>query len=162
MDREAEGDPVTLLYYCKRCDLTTRTPDHVCIEIRPPETVHDRNRPVKSWGWEEWIVNNEWYCGKRLHFTVKGGRTSLHFHSHKHETMYVEQGSFMITLVDTTTGAERVYTMEVGQSLVIDRNVPHRIEALELVQRREGETAAAILVEFSTRHEDTDSYRVTR
>ena len=119
------------------------------------ESKSDRHCPTKSWGWEEWIVNNELYCGKRLHFT-KLWNTSLHFHKNKHETMYVERGTFLIVVVDTTVGTEHGHNLKAGDSLVIPPLTPHRIIAMELDQ---GE---AILVEFSTHHEDDDSYRVLK
>ena len=36
----------------------------------------------KGWGFEKWIVNNEFYYGKILHFE-KGKRCSFHFHKLK-------------------------------------------------------------------------------
>jgi len=120
------------------------------------QKVFDRHRPQKSWGWEEWIVNNDLYCGKRLHFTELGGKTSLHFHMKKHETMYVESGLFMITIIDPVTAEQTKYHLEKGSSIVIEPGMVHRIEAVML---NRGE---AVLVEFSTHHEDTDSYRVER
>lgn len=106
----------------------------------------------KSWGHEEWIVNNEWYCGKRLHFTVVDGQTSMHFHKNKHETMFVEQGVFEITTIATKDkGAHRTIHLQKGDSIEIDRLVPHRIRAM---------IVPSILIEFSTHHEDSDSYRI--
>jgi len=110
-----------------------------------------RNKPEKRWGWEEWIVNNDLYCGKRLHFTAIGGSTSLHFHVKKHETMYVESGSFLITVIDTSDASEHVHSLTRGDSIVIPPMTPHRIEAV---------TPPSVLVEFSTHHEDSDSYRI--
>src|SRR5690349_4736676 len=50
----------------------------------------------KSWGYEEWITNSIHYCGKRLVFEKKGGKTSLHFHINKRETMWCLKGAFAI------------------------------------------------------------------
>lgn len=113
----------------------------------------DRPMPKKSWGYEEWIVNNEMYCGKRLHFTIAGGKTSLHFHVNKHETMYVEDGMFTIVTVDTSIGEHHTHKLCKGQSITIYPNTPHRIIA---------DVKDSILVEFSTHHEDSDSYRIVR
>lgn len=120
------------------------------------ESPLDRNRPVKSWGFEEWIVNNELYCGKKLYFLLLGGATSMHFHANKHETMYVESGSFEITLIDVENGSERTLILEETQSLVIPPLTPHRIRAIRLSRDN------AVLIEFSTHHEDNDSYRVAK
>lgn len=120
------------------------------------ENVSDRHRPAKSWGWEEWIVNNDLYCGKRLHFTKLDGSTSLHFHAKKHETMYVERGEFLVTIIDTNLAEERRIKLQPGHSLVIPPNTVHRISALFL------DDGEAVMVEFSTHHEDSDSYRIAR
>lgn len=115
--------------------------------------MQDRPCPRKTWGFEEWIVNNDKYCGKRLHFEVAGGSTSLHFHVSKHETMYVENGKFTIVVVDVKTAMQTFHTLVKGQSLEIPQNTPHRII---------GEVAGSVLVEFSTHHEDSDSYRIAK
>lgn len=117
------------------------------------ETLSDRHCEPKSWGWEEWIVNNDLYCGKRLHFNVLYGCTSLHFHAVKHETMYVESGRFHIHVTDTLTGDVSVMELDPGSSLVIPPNTPHRIIATK---------SPSVLVEFSTHHENSDSYRISK
>jgi len=117
------------------------------------ETLSDRNCPKKTWGWEEWIVNNDLYCGKRLHFIETGGSTSLHFHMKKHETMYVESGSFYIRMRNPADGSSYDVYLQPGQSIVIPPGTPHRICC---------ELAPAVLIEFSTHHEDTDSYRIEK
>jgi quercetin dioxygenase-like cupin family protein len=117
------------------------------------ESLADRHTETKGWGWEEWIVNNDLYCGKRLHFVAKGGRTSLHFHVNKHETMYVESGSFNILMIDTVSGTEIVRELKKGDSIVIKPQTPHRIIAAEV---------PSVLVEFSTHHENSDSYRIMK
>ena len=119
----------------------------------PVQTLRDRNCPQKSWGWEEWIVNNDLYCGKRLHFVQVFGSTSLHFHMKKHETMFVERGRFEITVHETKTGDEKRHDLYEGESIVIVPGTPHRIKAM---------IADSILVEFSTHHEDDDSYRIMK
>jgi mannose-6-phosphate isomerase-like protein (cupin superfamily) len=115
------------------------------------KSLSDRYCEPKRWGWEEWIVNNDLYCGKRLHFTVFRGATSLHFHVKKHETMYVESGSFEIVKVLTDIGTTTTHYMNAGDSIVIEPFTPHRIIALSV---------PAVLVEFSTHHENDDSYRI--
>lgn len=115
------------------------------------KSLSDRHCEPKRWGWEEWVINNEWYCGKRLHFNVFRGSTSLHFHAMKHETMYVESGSFEIVVVDTSTGSASTIYLNAGDHIVIPPFTPHRIIAT---------TVPAVLVEFSTHHENSDSYRV--
>lgn len=103
----------------------------------------------KAWGWEEWIVNNEEYCGKRL-FIKKGAKFSMHFHRFKHETFYVVHGYCQLTLIDTTDARRETFPLVAGNSATINRFMPHQIEALD----------DTLLIEFSTTHLDSDSYRV--
>ena len=52
-------------------------------------------RHEKGWGYELWIVNNDLYCGKILHFN-KGKKCSWHYHKIKQETFYVQKGKLKI------------------------------------------------------------------
>lgn len=127
--------------------------------IEKPE---NRKRLDKRWGWEEWIVNNEEYCGKRLHFNKMGISTSIHFHVKKAETMYVERGLFQVTTFSikqdyfgNRTGECVIYTLRPGESITIPRYMPHRIEAQVL-----SSCGDAIMIEFSTHDDIEDSYRI--
>jgi len=53
----------------------------------------------KGWGHEKIIVNNDHYCGKLL-YIIKGRQTSLHYHSIKQETFFVESGKVMVYYSD--------------------------------------------------------------
>ena len=53
------------------------------------------DRHEKGWGYELWIVNNNLYCGKILHFD-KGKKCSWHYHKIKQETFYVQKGKLKI------------------------------------------------------------------
>jgi len=101
----------------------------------------------KVWGHEEWIVNSDQYCGKKLVFK-KGYRCSLHFHKIKDETFYVVQGKVKIDLIDGEKKIERVMTP--GDSQRVLPGVKHRISALENSE----------VMEFSTHHMEEDSYRL--
>jgi|TARA_R100000963_G_C4608317_1_gene79583 quercetin dioxygenase-like cupin family protein len=106
----------------------------------------------KTWGKEEWLVNDKTnnYCGKIL--TIKPNKaTSMHFHSNKHETFYVLEGELELDIIDTDTNERSVIYLEKGNTYVMERNTPHKLGA-------SGKKVK--LVEFSTFHEDTDSYRV--
>ena len=107
----------------------------------------------KSWGSELWIANNKEfnYCGKILVINAGEG-TSLHFHSNKHETFYVIEGDLELTLVDTETTEENVICLEEGGAFELSQNVPHRLES----------STGAKILEISTFHEDSDSYRVLK
>ena len=107
----------------------------------------------KPWGKEFWLANNKDhdYCGKIL-IINPGSGTSLHFHSKKHETFYVLEGSLDLTLIDTETTEEHTVCMEEGNAFELSQNVPHRLESGE----------GAKIIEISTFHEDSDSYRVLK
>lgn len=106
----------------------------------------------KTWGYEVWVENNEEYCGKELHFERAGGRTSMHFHVKKRETMLCLLGVFDIVYIDTTDAEERFVQITAGESVEIPRLTPHSIQCV----------TPGVIIEFSTTHEDTDSYRVAR
>lgn len=106
----------------------------------------------KPWGKETWLANNEEenYCSKILHIDANE-KTSMHFHVEKHETFYVWQGTLIVQLLDTKTCNVECVTVEKGQTLEIDRLKPHQLKA------HHGDV---ILIETSTYHRDSDSYRV--
>jgi mannose-6-phosphate isomerase-like protein (cupin superfamily) len=118
-----------------------------------PQTPYSKPNVVhpKSWGEEVWVENCPEYCGKvlRVH---RGKHTSMHFHIKKLETMYVVTGLLRIDLIDPETTDKYAITLEPGQWVQIPRGQPHSLH---------GETDVE-LMEFSTTHEDSDSYRVSR
>lgn len=97
---------------------------------------------AKVWGEEHWIVNRG-YCGKKM-VLKKGYRCSLHFHREKDEVFYVTSGRILLELGD----GERV--MRAGDHHHVPPGVEHRFWGLEDSE----------IMEFSTHHEDSDSYRV--
>ena len=98
-------------------------------------------RVEKGWGHEIWITNGA-YCGKILALK-KGFRCSVHHHKLKDETFYVTSGRVLMELGDEKA------VMVAGQSLLIPPNKKHRFTGLEDSE----------IFEFSTHHEDSDSYR---
>ena len=73
------------------------------------------------------------------------------FHSNKHETFYVLEGELELDIIDTDTNERSVIYLEKGNTYVMERNTPHRLAAVGTKVK---------LIEFSTYHEDSDSYRV--
>jgi quercetin dioxygenase-like cupin family protein len=96
----------------------------------------------KDWGSEEWIVNTPEYCGKRMTLN-KGWQCSMHYHRIKHETFYVLTGKIKLEL------GEYIRILLPGDSIEIPVGMPHRFGGLE----------DSVFFEFSTHHEDSDSYR---
>ena len=108
----------------------------------------------KGWGSEEWIVNNEKYCGKLLRIE-KDKKTSWHYHKIKDEVMYVHTGKVKI-IHGNREDINHWNTKEVilfeGESFHIPTGLIHQIIGLEYTE----------LFEFSTEHFDSDSYRVIK
>lgn len=100
------------------------------------------HRVEKIWGEEHWIVNRE-YCGKKL-VLRKGFRCSLHFHEVKDEVFYVIGGRVLLEC----GGEVRVLTP--GDHHHVAPGARHRFWGLEDSE----------IIEFSTHHEDEDSYRL--
>jgi quercetin dioxygenase-like cupin family protein len=100
----------------------------------------------KVWGHEEWIVNNEKYCGKKLCVT-KGCRCSMHYHKVKDETFYFLSGKML--LETEFEGKKTNKIVNAGDIVHIKIGMLHRFTALEDSE----------IIEFSTFHMDSDSYR---
>ena len=108
-------------------------------------------RVPKDWGWELWIVNNDLYCGKIL-FLKAGHWCSHHYHRVKDEVLYVNEGAIVMAS-DTLPGSQLRYDlMTVGTGWHVVPNTPHQMYAI----------ADTYIYEFSTHHEDSDSYRLSR
>ena len=69
----------------------------------------------------------------------------------KLETMLVISGKLVIEFIDTATGERYKELLHTFDSITIPRGQPHRLIALDEPVR---------IVEFSTQHFDSDSYRI--
>ena len=105
------------------------------------------NYVEKSWGHEEWIVNNSKYCGKKL-VVRKGFRCSMHQHKVKDETFYVLSGEILLETEYKEYKENRIMTL--GDVAHIKTGMWHRFTSLQDVSE---------IIEFSTFHMDSDSYR---
>jgi len=108
------------------------------MEITKPE-IHQ-----KVWGSEQWIANRD-YCGKIM-LLKKGFRCSIHYHKIKEETFYILEGKMLIEL----EGEKAI--MKPGDVILIKPGQKHRFSALEDTK----------FAEFSTHHDEEDSYRDTQ
>jgi len=106
----------------------------------------------KGWGYENWIVNKEEYCGKLLFFNA-GKHCSWHYHKIKDEVFYLQSGKMIVKFSegDDIREAEQVL-LEPGQSFYIYPGLRHQMMALKDSE----------LIEFSTQHFDEDSYRIIK
>jgi mannose-6-phosphate isomerase-like protein (cupin superfamily) len=103
----------------------------------------------KGWGSETWMLNGP-ICIKKLHVN-KDKQCSMHYHAKKEEVFYVRYGMIEIETIDTKTGKLYRSIFCTDAMIHIKQNVPHRFRAV---------SDDAVLIEFSTHHEDSDSYRV--
>jgi len=100
-------------------------------------------RVQKVWGHEDWLVNNNLYCGKILHIK-KQHCCSYHYHKVKDETFYILKGHIIMEL----NGAR--FDMLEGDVLRLKPGDKHRFFGIE----------DSDIIETSTQHFDTDSYRI--
>ena len=78
--------------------------------------------------------------------------TSTHFHSKKHKTIYVLQGTITIEIIEPTNGEVISFDVDSEECFDIEQNVAHRLMA------KDGGVTA---IEISTFHQDEDVYRVS-
>jgi mannose-6-phosphate isomerase-like protein (cupin superfamily) len=106
----------------------------------------------KKWGHEEWLVNNELYCCKKL-YVKKGYQCSLHHHKNKDETFYILKGKVVLDI-------ERVPNRKgkgIRKDIILKKNDKERI--LPYQYHRFIGLKNSIILEVSTHHDDNDSYR---
>lgn len=105
----------------------------------------------KGWGREVILANLPLYCGKLLCFT-KGQRFSSHFHDLKNESFYVLSGRIRFSHFDPANADKLSRELGPGEVVDIPRLCVHQVEAIE----------ESVVIEVSTHHEDSDSYRVEK
>jgi D-lyxose ketol-isomerase len=107
----------------------------------------------KLWGYEEWLVNTDKYCGKLLHIR-HGYQCSLHYHKLKDETFIGFDGEVHLEYGDLDTKGKRQYVILRGDernSVRIPAGTPHRFWAID---------DKAGILEVSTTHSDDDVVRI--
>lgn len=123
--------------------ISTELPSHVST----PET---RHHVSKVWGWEDWLWNDENYCGKRL-FLKSGHRCSWHYHVIKDEVLYVQSGMIIMrySQQDDPALASEIILRE-GMAFHVEPGMRHQMSAV----------VDTMIFEVSTHHEDLDSIRL--
>ena len=115
---------------------------------------HKRHGQViqKSWGNEIKIVDNESnnYSGKLININ-QNESTSVHFHSKKHKTFYVLNGTLYIQIIEPQSAEQMTYTVDSEETFEIEQNVAHSLSA------KDGNVT---VIEISTYHNNDDVYRV--
>lgn len=106
----------------------------------------------KGWGEERWLVNIASYCAKILQINA-GLRLSWHFHEIKEETFIVLSGEcYLIYGADPRIELAERLLLTKGSRFHIPPRLIHQLLAI---------TDCEIL-EVSTTHHDSDSYRVIK
>jgi rfaE bifunctional protein kinase chain/domain len=121
----------------------TLTCEELASTIKGDNHIDSVKMVPKLWGYEQWIENNEKYCCKILGLN-KGFQCSLHYHKNKDETFLVTSGHVRLELGD------QVMHMRQGSFARVLPNTPHRFAGIE----------DSVIMEVSTHHEDSDSYRI--
>jgi mannose-6-phosphate isomerase-like protein (cupin superfamily) len=104
----------------------------------------------KTWGFEFIPINNDEYCFKALVFW-ENNSFSNHYHKIKKESWYVLRGKLIATLTYPEGNIEE-FIFKKGDILDIGQGLCHKLKAIE----------NTIILEVSTHHEDSDSYRVSQ
>lgn len=105
-------------------------------------------RVEKKWGVEIWYANTPLYCAKEL-VLEPGWACSLHKHEIKTETFVILTGHCTLEF------GKQIRLMVPGDSQTIESGTYHRFSLTP-----EAKEPCRIL-EVSTHHEDSDSYRLT-
>ncbi|QKF93886.1 cupin 2 protein [Fadolivirus algeromassiliense] len=105
----------------------------------------------KGWGYEIWMVNNNKYCGKILHFN-ENSKFSMHYHLLKDESWYVKSGTFILRWIDTSNANIVEQEIKENDSIRIPQGMPHQLETI----------TGGEIIEISTQHFDYDSYRIMK
>jgi mannose-6-phosphate isomerase-like protein (cupin superfamily) len=104
----------------------------------------------KLWGFEEWIANNELYCGKRIFVKQKwSSKGNFHYHPVKDETFYVLEGVLQLD-IGLENGWITSNLLHEGHTLRIKPGAKHRFR---------GYGGTCTFFEFSTQHLEEDSIR---
>lgn len=81
----------------------------------------------KPWGKEIWFAYNKKYVGKII-LINKGHRLSKQYHRFKHETLYTDEGKYLLE-IHKREGVHLRKIMKKGSLVVIPPKTIHRLEA---------------------------------
>ena len=91
------------------------------------ETATKKKRETRPWGSYEILTSGPGFQTKRLTVTAEK-RLSLQWHRHRDETWVVARGTARVTV------GEEQHTLGRGESILVARNVNHRIENISSVE----------------------------
>ena len=120
----------------------TSLPPKIKINTSPFSKLLDDDH---KWGCELRFVNTPKYCAKFLILTNQE-LSSLHKHQDKTETFFVLCGSVQLTIIGNS-----IMRLDAGESFTVHPSQLHQFRAI---------TETAVILEASTHHKDSDTYRV--
>lgn len=105
----------------------------------------------KGWGYELIWTTGDLYSGKKLHFSKKGNKFSMHYHIKKDETWIVDAGSFLLRYIDPKTAEIKEAILKPNDVWHNPPGLAHQLEALE---------DSSEITEVSTPDSVEDNFRV--
>ena len=127
------------------------------IPLAPFQDIYDSNH---DWGGELRFINeppateipseDRGYCAKFL-YLGNNLPSSLHYHKNKKETFMVMFGKVQIKLV-SDGGTETMEVLNPGEKLTLEPGMKHQFQSID-------PTGRSLILEASTYHEDSDTYR---
>ena len=97
------------------------------LRVLDPSKITRAKVVEKPWGREIWIADEPEYGGKIIEIK-KGYSTSVHYHTKKKETIYVDKGKLLIK------SGDKEYVLEEGQAVTLEPFTVHQLIALEDVR----------------------------
>ena len=107
----------------------------------------------KVWGSEQWLRNDDKYCMKILTLNP-GYQSSLHMHKVKVETFLVVSGAVKLEVIKGYRighDSREVKILRPMDHYTLTPYTPHRFTSID---------GPAVIVEASTKHEDSDVFRL--
>lgn len=124
--------------------------------IEPPKFV------PKGWGWESWLANTDDYCGKIL-YVHRNKKCSFHYHKVKDETFYLLDGKICLLYAEPeSAGLPNTTVDNPGHALPVILEPGDCFHVPVLMRHRFIGLKDSHIIEISTHHEDSDSYRIEK
>jgi len=116
----------------------------------------------KGWGTEEWVVNKE-YCGKIL-TVYPEKKCSVHAHINKSESFLVLDGVLVVDICYhiNMQDVDIEYWNTWSNRIILEKGMSLDIEPCQYHKFTSGVAYPTRFIEFSTHHEDSDSYRLIK
>lgn len=112
----------------------------------------------KKWGEEKVIVNNDLYCGKILTIMPQY-QCSVHYHKNKTETFHVIEGSLELEYSLSLDVNDWLNKYKIDK-IILHTGDTYDIKPLTAHRFRTANNQSCSFIEFSTHHDDKDSYRI--